>query len=240
MATEIILVSGFLGAGKTTLVQKLLKEAFTGQRIALIENDFGEISIDAALLQTSGFQVREISSGCICCSLSGDFVKALKELLDACHPDRILIEPSGVGKLSDIIQACADARLRGLVRISRKITVVDVKRCAMYLENFGEFFEDQIRHTDAVVLSRVEAYPDRTEPPAGWCEASTPASRSSANPGTRWTLPSCCTRRLWRGSTPTTATDADATTTNTTSMSSMTTTMGTVSTTTAPRTCSIR
>jgi len=111
MAAEIYVISGFLGAGKTTLIQKLLKEEFHKEKVALIENDFGEISVDAALLNTGGVEVKEMNSGCICCSLSGDFVKALKELLDRFHPDKIIIEPSGVGKLSDIVKACADIRI---------------------------------------------------------------------------------------------------------------------------------
>ncbi len=161
MAAEIYIISGFLGAGKTTLIQKLLKEAFSQEKTALIENDFGEISVDAALLKSGGIEVKEINSGCICCSLSGDFVKALKELLDRYHPDKIVIEPSGVGKLSDIIKACSDPRILPLAKVKAKITVADVKRCKMYLDNFGEFFEDQIQNADTIVLSRVENFPDR-------------------------------------------------------------------------------
>lgn len=161
MAAEIYVVSGFLGAGKTTLIQKLLKEAFKNEKVALIENDFGEISVDAALLKSGGVKVKEINSGCICCSLSGDFIKALKELLNRFRPEVIVIEPSGVGKLSDIIKACSDPRLLPLAEIKAKVTVADVKRCKMYLDNFGEFFEDQIQNADVILLSRTEDFPDR-------------------------------------------------------------------------------
>ena len=161
MATEIYVISGFLGAGKTTLIQKLLKEAFQKDNVVLIENDFGEISVDAALLKSGGVEVREINSGCICCSLSGDFVKALKELLDRFHPDIIIIEPSGVGKLSDIMKVCSDPRVQALTEVKAKITVVDVKRCKMYLDNFGEFFEDQIQNADVLILSRTGDFPDK-------------------------------------------------------------------------------
>lgn len=163
MAAEIYIISGFLGAGKTTLIQKLLRETFSKEKMVLIENDFGEISVDAALLKSGGIEVKEINSGCICCSLSGDFVKAMKELLDRFHPDKIVIEPSGVGKLSDIIKACSDPRIQPFAKIKKKITVVDVKRCKVYLDNFGEFFEDQIRNADVVLLSRSEDFPDRVK-----------------------------------------------------------------------------
>lgn len=163
MVTEIYVISGFLGAGKTTLIQKLLKESFKNERVVIIENDFGEISVDAALLESGGIEVKEINSGCICCSLSGDFVKAVKELLDRFHPDKIIIEPSGVGKLSDIMKACADQRIQALARVKAKITIVDVKRCKMYLDNFGEFFEDQIKNADAVLLSRTGEFPDKVD-----------------------------------------------------------------------------
>lgn len=163
MTTETYIISGFLGAGKTTFIQKLLKEAFSDDKVVLIENDFGEISVDAALLKADGVEVKEMNSGCICCSLSGDFVKAVKEIVERFHPDKIVIEPSGVGKLSDIIKACDDARINKLVSIAAKITVADVKRCKMYLDNFGEFFEDQIQNANVVMLSRVESFPDKVE-----------------------------------------------------------------------------
>lgn len=161
MAAEIYIVSGFLGAGKTTLIQKLLQEAFRKDKIVLIENDFGEISVDATLLKSGHIEVKELNAGCICCSLSGDFVKALQELLDRFHPDKIIIEPSGVGKLSDIMKACADPRVQPLARVKAKITVVDVKRCKMYLDNFGEFFEDQIQNADLILFSRTEDFPGK-------------------------------------------------------------------------------
>ena len=163
MAAEIYIVSGFLGAGKTTLIQKLLKEAFQGDKVVLIENDFGEISVDAALLKEGGVEVTEINSGCICCSLSGDFVKALREVLTRFQPEKIIIEPSGVGKLSDIVRACTEPSLRELAQVRTKITVADAKRCQMYLDNFGEFFEDQIQNADVVLLSRTEKFPDRAD-----------------------------------------------------------------------------
>jgi G3E family GTPase len=163
MRTQIYVISGFLGAGKTTLIQKLLKEALKDEKVVLIENDFGEISVDAALLKSGGIEVKEMNSGCICCSLSGDFAKALQELLERFHPDKIIIEPSGVGKLSDIMKACSDPRILACAELKSKITVVDVKRCKMYLDNFGKFFEDQIRNADVLLLSRAEDFPDRVK-----------------------------------------------------------------------------
>lgn len=163
MTTEIYVISGFLGAGKTTLIQKLLQEAFDREKVVLIENDFGEISLDAALLKSGGIEVREINSGCICCSLSGDFINALQELLTQFRPDKVIIEPSGVGKLSDILKACADPRILPLARVKASVTVVDTKRCNRYLENFGEFFEDQIQHADIVLLSRADEFPGRVQ-----------------------------------------------------------------------------
>ena len=167
MAAEIFVISGFLGAGKTTLIQKLLREAFQNETVVLIENDFGDISVDAALLKSGGIEVKEMNSGCICCSLSGDFIKALKELLERFHPDKIVIEPSGVGKLSDIVKACSDPRIQPLAKVKAKITIADVKRCKMYLDNFGEFFEDQIQNADVILLSRTEAFPDKVNDACG-------------------------------------------------------------------------
>lgn len=161
MSAEIYIISGFLGAGKTTLIQKLLKDSFKNQKVILIENDFGEISVDAALLKSGGIEVKEINSGCICCNLSGDFVKAFQEILDRFNPDKIIIEPSGVGKLSDITKACSDLRILPRAKIKAKITVADVKRCKMYLDNFGEFFEDQIQNADIILLSHTEKCPDK-------------------------------------------------------------------------------
>ncbi len=163
MTTELYIISGFLGAGKTTLIQKLLKEGFQNEKVILIENDFGEISVDAALLKSSSIEVKEINSGCICCSLSGDFIKALREVLDRFQPDKIIIEPSGVGKLSDIVKCCSDSRIQALAKVKLKVTIADVKRCRMYLENFGEFFEDQIENADVILLSRTENNPDRVD-----------------------------------------------------------------------------
>lgn len=162
MTTEIYVIAGFLGAGKTTLIQKLLKEAFNNHKVVLIENDFGDISVDAALLKSGSVRVKEINSGCICCSLSGDLLLALKEILDRYQPDKILIEPSGVGKLSDIITVCSDPQITPLAKIKTTVTVVDVKRCHTYLDNFGEFFEDQIHYADTVLFSRTEDFPDKT------------------------------------------------------------------------------
>lgn len=154
--TEIYIISGFLGAGKTTLIQKLLSEHLAGKRVALVENDFGEVNVDAALLKKSGVQVRELNAGCICCTLTGDFIAALGSLLKTYQPEVIIIEPSGVGKLSDVEKACLSKTITPMARIARKLTVVDAKRCARYLENFGEFFEDQVAHADAILFSRME------------------------------------------------------------------------------------
>ena len=153
--TQIDIISGFLGAGKTTLIKKLIKEAFAGQQLVLIENEFGEIGIDGGFLQEAGIQITEMNSGCICCSLVGDFSKALGEVMERFHPDRILIEPSGVGKLSDV-----DAAVRKLRRDDwqpgSKITVADALRAKMYLKNFGEFYKDQVEAADLIVLSRTQ------------------------------------------------------------------------------------
>ena len=150
--TKIDIFSGFLGAGKTTLIKKLIAEAYVGEKLVLIENEFGEIGIDGGFLQDAGINVTEMNSGCICCSLVGDFGKALKKVLDEYHPDRILIEPSGVGKLSDVIRA-----VEGVVSedacLNAYTAVVDAAKCKMYLKNFGEFFGDQIAHASAIVLS---------------------------------------------------------------------------------------
>ena len=163
MSAEIYIVSGFLGAGKTTLIRKLLGEAFRNDKVAIVENDFGEANVDAALLGASGVQVTEINSGCICCNLSGDFVGALREVLERFGPDKILIEPSGVAKLSDVIQGCFDPKIAPLAELRDKITVVDANRCKKYLDNFGEFFENQIQYADIVLLNRTEDSPEKTE-----------------------------------------------------------------------------
>lgn len=162
MAAEIYIVSGFLGAGKTTLIRKLLNESFQKSNVALIENDFGEISVDAALMRDTNIEVREMNSGCICCSISGDFVNSVIELLEKFTPDKIIIEPSGVGKLSDIYRMCLNRKIQELAKVKAKITVVDVNRCKTYLDNFGEFFQDQIENADVIILSRINEYPQKT------------------------------------------------------------------------------
>ncbi len=158
--TEINIISGFLGAGKTTLIKKLLEEAFQGEQIVLIENEFGEIGIDGGFLKEAGIQVNEMNSGCICCSLVGDFGEALKQVLETYHPDRILIEPSGVGKLSDVAKAVEAVSAHMDVRIDSAITVVDAKKCKMYMKNFGEFFNNQIEYAGTIVLSRTQNVTD--------------------------------------------------------------------------------
>ncbi len=151
--TKIDIFSGFLGAGKTTLIKKLISEAFAGEKLVLIENEFGEIGIDGGFLQDAGIEVTEMNSGCICCSLVGDFGKALEQVLDTYHPDRILIEPSGVGKLSDVIRAVQDLHMHDVV-LNSYTTVADANKCKMYMKNFGEFFNNQIEHAGCIVLSR--------------------------------------------------------------------------------------
>ena len=154
--TKIDIFSGFLGAGKTTLIKKLLKEAYAGEKLVLIENEFGEIGIDGGFMQDAGIEVTEMNSGCICCSLVGDFGKALQKVLDEYHPDRILIEPSGVGKLSDIIRAVQNLG-SDEVLLNGFTTVADVKKCKMYMKNFGEFFNDQIENAGCIVLSHTQS-----------------------------------------------------------------------------------
>lgn len=149
---KVDIISGFLGAGKTTLIQKLLKEALAGKKVVLIENEFGEIGIDGGFLQESGVEIREMNSGCICCSLVGDFKTSLQEVLHTYTPERILIEPSGVGKLSEVVQAVSGVDAE--IAISGKVTVVDVNKCKLYLKNFGEFFLDQVKEADTILLSR--------------------------------------------------------------------------------------
>ncbi len=152
--TKVDIVSGFLGAGKTTLIKKLLAEALGGEQVVLIENEFGEIGIDGGFLKESGIQIREMNSGCICCSLVGDFGKSLEEVLHTYHPDRIIIEPSGVGKLSDVMAAVKNATAGEDVILNSASVVVDVMKCRMYMKNFGEFFNNQIESAGTVVLSR--------------------------------------------------------------------------------------
>ena len=162
--TKIDIISGFLGAGKTTLIKKLLSEAFTGEQVVLIENEFGEIGIDGGFLKEAGIEIREMNSGCICCSLVGDFGKSLREVVDTYHPDRILIEPSGVGKLSDVIKAVQDVQEEIDAHLNSFTTVVDVTKCRVYRKNFGEFFSNQIEYAGAVILSRTDkAKPEKVE-----------------------------------------------------------------------------
>lgn len=158
--TKIDIISGFLGAGKTTLIQKLLKEAFKGEQVVLIENEFGEIGIDGGFLKEAGVEIREMNSGCICCSLVGDFGASLKEVIDTYHPDRILIEPSGVGKLSDVKKAVEGVKTDADVVLNSATTVVDVKKCKMYLKNFGEFYRNQVESAGAIILSRTDIADD--------------------------------------------------------------------------------
>lgn len=150
--TKIDIISGFLGAGKTTLIKKLIKEAFNGEKLVLIENEFGEIGIDGGFLKDAGIEITEMNSGCICCSLVGDFGKALKKVLDEFSPDRIIIEPSGVGKLSDVIKAVIDINDENIV-LNSFTTVADAKKCKMYMKNFGEFFNNQVEFAKSIVLS---------------------------------------------------------------------------------------
>lgn len=151
--TKIDIISGFLGAGKTTLIKKLIAEGFQGEKLVLIENEFGEIGIDGGFLKDAGVQINEMNSGCICCSLVGDFGKALKQVLDDYSPDRIIIEPSGVGKLSDVMKAVADMHESEIV-INSASAVVDAQKCRMYMKNFGEFFNNQIENAGTIILSR--------------------------------------------------------------------------------------
>ena len=154
--TKIDIISGFLGAGKTTLIKKLLKDAFKGEQVVLIENEFGEIGIDGGFLKEAGIEIREMNSGCICCSLVGDFGASLKEVISKYHPDRILIEPSGVGKLSDVIKAVQGVEEETGLVLNSYTTVVDAKKCKMYMRNFGEFFNNQVEYAGAIIMSRTD------------------------------------------------------------------------------------
>ncbi len=154
--TKIDIISGFLGAGKTTLIKKLLKEAFQEEQVVLIENEFGEIGIDGGFLKEAGIEIREMNSGCICCSLVGDFGASLKEVISKYHPDRILIEPSGVGKLSDVIKAVQGVQEETGLVLNSYTTVVDAKKCKMYMRNFGEFFNNQVEYAGAIIMSRTD------------------------------------------------------------------------------------
>ena len=153
---KIDIISGFLGAGKTTLIKKLLKEAFEGEQVVLIENEFGEIGIDGGFLKDAGIEIREMNSGCICCSLVGDFGASLKEVVEKYHPDRILIEPSGVGKLSDVIKAVQGVEEDVEIQLNSYTTVVDAKKCKMYMRNIGEFFDNQVQYAGAIIMRRTD------------------------------------------------------------------------------------
>ena len=158
---KIDIISGFLGAGKTTLIKKLLKEAFEGEQVVLIENEFGEIGIDGGFLKDAGIEIREMNSGCICCSLVGDFGASLKEVVEKYHPDRILIEPSGVGKLSDVIKAVQGVEEDVDIQLNSYTTVVDAKKCKMYMRNFGEFFDNQVQYAGAIIMSRTDTVDEK-------------------------------------------------------------------------------
>lgn len=158
--TKIEIISGFLGAGKTTLIKKMLQEAFAGEKIVLIENEFGEIGIDGGFLKEAGIQITEMNSGCICCSLVGDFGTALKEVIETYAPDRILIEPSGVGKLSDVTKAVQGVAEHQPVELNSSVTVVDGQKCRMYMKNFGEFFNNQVEYAGTIVISRTQKMTD--------------------------------------------------------------------------------
>jgi len=158
--TKVDIISGFLGAGKTTFIKQLIEQVFTGEKLVLIENEFGEIGIDGGFLKDAGIEITEMNSGCICCTLVGDFSKALQKVLEEYKPDRVLIEPSGVGKLSDIVKAIEDVKKDAEIEISGRITVVDGKKAVLYLKNFGEFFEDQVKHASTIVISRTQMMSD--------------------------------------------------------------------------------
>ena len=156
MMTKIDIISGFLGAGKTTLIKKLIEEAFQGQKLVLIENEFGEIGIDGGFLKDAGIQITEMNSGCICCSLVGDFTAALEQVIETYHPDRIMIEPSGVGKLSDVVGAVLRVGDKEDITINSMVTVADATKCKRYMKNFGEFYNDQIETAITIILSRTQ------------------------------------------------------------------------------------
>jgi len=159
MKIKVDIISGFLGAGKTTLIKKLLEEKLFSEKLVIIENEFGEIGIDGSLLKKSGIEVKELNSGCICCTLVGDFEKSIREVVEKFKPERIIIEPSGVGKLSEVLKACEATKLKEILQINMLITVVDVFKHELYLANFGEFFENQIKHARTIILSRIQKAP---------------------------------------------------------------------------------
>lgn len=158
--TKVDIISGFLGAGKTTFIKKLIEEVYAGEKLVLIENEFGEIGIDGGFLKDAGIEITEMNSGCICCTLVGDFSKALQKVLDEYKPDRVIIEPSGVGKLSDIVKAIEDVKEMTDIEVCAKVAVVDGKKARLYLKNFGEFFKDQVEHASTIVVSRTQMMTD--------------------------------------------------------------------------------
>jgi stage V sporulation protein T len=178
--TKIDIFSGFLGAGKTTLIRKLIKEAYAGQKIVLIENEFGEIAIDGGFLKDAGVQITEMNSGCICCTLVGDFKAALEKVIDEYAPDRIIIEPSGVGKLSDVAKAVST--VAGKAELGAKVTVVDANKCKMYIRNFGEFFNDQVKNADVIVLSRTGDIDEKSSHRRGPAAGAQPRRRDNHHP----------------------------------------------------------
>lgn len=154
--TKVDIISGFLGAGKTTFIKELISKVYSGEKMVLIENEFGEIGVDSRFMQDAGIEVTEMNSGCICCTLVGDFARALKQVVDTYHPDRIIIEPSGVGKLSDVAKAVSDMQEDAQIEVDSLITVVDGKKAKMYMKNFGEFFDNQIEYANTIILSRTQ------------------------------------------------------------------------------------
>lgn len=154
--TKVDIISGFLGAGKTTFIKELISKVYSGEKMVLIENEFGEIGVDSRFMQDAGIEVTEMNSGCICCTLVGDFARALKQVVDTYHPDRIIIEPSGVGKLSDVAKAVSDMQKEAQIEVDSLITVVDGKKAKMYMKNFGEFFDNQIEYANTIILSRTQ------------------------------------------------------------------------------------
>ena len=158
--TKVDIISGFLGAGKTTFIKKLIEEVFPGEKLVLIENEFGEIGIDGGFLKDAGVEITEMNSGCICCTLVGDFSKALQKVLTEYQPDRVIIEPSGVGKLSDVVKAIEGVKEEADIEIDGRITVVDGKKAKIYMKNFGEFFENQVEHASTIVISRTQMMKD--------------------------------------------------------------------------------
>ena len=158
--TKVDIISGFLGAGKTTFIKKLIEQVFAGEKLVLIENEFGEIGIDGGFLKDAGIEVTEMNSGCICCTLVGDFSQALQKVLTEYEPDRVIIEPSGVGKLSDVVKAVEKVKKDADIEIAGRVAVVDGKRVKVYLENFGEFYRNQVEHASTIVISRTQLLPD--------------------------------------------------------------------------------